>query len=232
MRFSIRDLLWATIMTSAVCAAAEPESPKDFTNVALKELGIEPVKVAKDAKTGFVVGGKNSTALVKGLTEINGRTIAALAAEMRPGASSDAGFLGKDEKLLDVLAADNEFVVDKMGFTHQELALHLRILAQIRENQRAGNDEFGSEFRYHGRRFQVSIVTYRGHQESPFRDGTTTSKEATLKNLDNGKSLTYSLLVPQMIERYGFYEGHGTPYRVDPKQVVAVLDFLKKRENR
>jgi hypothetical protein len=232
MRFSIRDLFWATITMSAVCAAAEAESPKDFTNVPLKELGIEPVKAAKDAKTGFVVGGKNSTALVKGLTEINGRTIAALEAEMRPGASSDAGFLGKDEKLLDVLVADNEYVVDKMGFTHQELALHLLVLARIGERQRAAKDGFGPEFRYHARRFQVKIDASRGYQDSPFRDGTKTDRVATVKNLDNGKSLTYSLLVPQMIERYGFYEGHGTTYRVDPKQVVAVLDFLRKAEKR
>jgi len=31
-----------------------------------------------------------------------------------------------------------------------------------------------------------------------------------------------------MIDRYGFYEGKGTSYRVDPKQVVELFDFLKK----
>jgi hypothetical protein len=29
-----------------------------------------------------------------------------------------------------------------------------------------------------------------------------------------------------MIRRYGFYEGKGTPYRVDPRKVLEVLDFL------
>jgi len=41
----------------------------------------------------------------------------------------------------------------------------------------------------------------------------------------NGKTLEYRLLVPEMIEHYGFYEGHRTPYRVDPKQILAVLNF-------
>ena len=36
-------------------------------------------------------------------------------------------------------------------------------------------------------------------------------------------------VVPDMIERYGFYEGKGTPYRVDPKKIVEVFDFLKKK---
>jgi hypothetical protein len=32
-----------------------------------------------------------------------------------------------------------------------------------------------------------------------------------------------------MIERYGFYEGRGTSYRVEPRQVLEVFDFLKER---
>jgi hypothetical protein len=32
-----------------------------------------------------------------------------------------------------------------------------------------------------------------------------------------------------MIERYGFYEGKGTPYRVEPRQVIEVFDFLKEK---
>src|SRR5262249_35493691 len=38
-----------------------------------------------------------------------------------------------------------------------------------------------------------------------------------------------ALLVPYMIERYGFYEGKGTSYRVEPRQVVEVFDFLKTK---
>jgi hypothetical protein len=29
-----------------------------------------------------------------------------------------------------------------------------------------------------------------------------------------------------MVERYGFYEGKGTRFRVDPRAIVEVLDFL------
>jgi hypothetical protein len=47
-------------------------------------------------------------------------------------------------------------------------------------------------------------------------------------NLETDKKLQFSLLVPHMIERYGFYEGQGTRYRVEPAQILAVLDFLGK----
>lgn len=202
------------------------EKLRDFTNVRLESLGIKPVEAKKDPKTGFVVGGKNATAVIQGLTEIAGRSIAALEKDMRPGADSDVGsdkgFLGPDERLLDVLAADNRYVVEKLGLTHQDVARHLHALGAI------GRKLKDEEFLYHGRRFQVKIAMFRGYQLSPFRDGTMSNTDATIRNLTSGKSVELSLLVPFMIERYGFYEGKGTPYRVDPARVMEALDFLKK----
>jgi hypothetical protein len=220
--------------------AADP--PKDYKDVDPADLGVKPVPEAKDPKTGFVLGGKNPTALIKGLTEINGRTVADLEADMRPGAKSevgsDKGFLGADEKLLGVLAADNAYVVDELGLTHQELARHLRVLAAIGlkrfvEAQKTKKPDPSAEpFTYRGRRFTVELLFSRGYQLSPFKDGTKTDTEARLTNADTGKKLGYSLLVPDMIERYGFYEGTGTPYRVAPKDIIAVLDFLKLKDKK
>jgi hypothetical protein len=207
-------------------AAQQKAPPKDYKDLPLKKLGVELVKAKKDAKTGFVVGGKNATALIKGLKEINGRTIAQLEKDMRPGASSRAGFLGRDEKLLDVLAADNKYVVDELGLTHQELARHLHVLGAIGFWQ-VKRKEASKPFAYHGRRFKVEVTSTFGFQPSPFGDGTRSGSDATVTNLDNGKKVAFGLLVPYMIDRYGFYEGKGTSYRVDPRSVVAVLDFLK-----
>jgi hypothetical protein len=30
-----------------------------------------------------------------------------------------------------------------------------------------------------------------------------------------------------MVERYGFYEGHAVPYRVEPTDIVAVFAHLR-----
>jgi hypothetical protein len=205
----------------------QPEAIKDFTEIDPASLGVEPVPAQKDPQTGFVVGAKNSTDLIRSLAEINGRKVADLEADMRPGADSEVGstkgFLGPDERLLDVLAADNRFVVEESGLTHQELAGHLLTLAAI--GVKVGDDEF----RYHGRRFRVRLIYSRGFQPSPFRDGTKTNVQAVVWNLDNGKEVRFSLLVPEMARRYGFYEGEGTPYRVDPRTVLEALDFLKAK---
>jgi hypothetical protein len=208
---------------TASLPAQRKAAPKDYTKVKPEELGVKLVKPKKEAKTGFVVGGKNATALIKGLKQINGITIEALEKEMRPGASSMAGFLGRDERLLDVLAADNKYVVEELGLTHQELARHLHVLGAI------GLKEGERPFLFHGRRFKVKVLHTGGFQPSPFKDGTKSGSNATLVNLDSGKKLEYALLVPHLIERYGFYEGKGTPYRVEPRAVVAALDFLKPK---
>ena len=212
-------------------ASGGDKAPDLASFIDLGKYYVAPVPPKKDARTGFVVGGKNATALIRALQEINGRTIADLEKDMRPGAKSEVGsmegFLGPDEKLLDVLAADNRYVVEELGLTHQELARHLHAMATIGFWQWDRN-ESEAVFRYRGRRFKVRLLLTAGAQPSPFRDGTESGANAVVENLDNGKKLAYALLVPAMIERYGFYEGKGTPYRVDPRQVVAVFDFLAK----
>jgi lysophospholipase L1-like esterase len=223
--------LGVLLQANSVLAFQDPkkhEAIQDFTGVDPASLGVRPVPARKDPKTGFVVGGKNSTALIRSLTEINGRRIADLEPDMRPGAESevgsDKGFLGKNEALLGVLADDNRFVVEESGLTHRELAEHLLILAAI--GGKMGKDEF----RYYGRRVRVRLIYSRGFQPSPLRDGTKTNVVAVVENVDNGKEVEYSLLVPEMARRYGFYEGKGTPYRVEPRMVLDVLDFLKRND--
>ena len=66
-------------------------------------------------------------------------------------------------------------------------------------------------------------------QSSPFDDDTQSGSNVTVSNLDNGKELSYGLLVPFMIERYGFYEGRGTRYRLEPRAILEVFDFLKRK---
>jgi len=201
---------------------------KDFTNIKLEDYQIKPVKPRKDPKTGFIVAGKNATSLIKRLTEINGKTIAELEKVMRPGAASTAGFLGKNEKLLDVLAADNEYVVGKLGLTHQELAKHLFAMWAVHLAQKQSE----VEILYRGRRFKVKVLYTFGSQESPFADGTSSGAMVWLENLGNRNKLTFAHLVPFMIERYGFYEGKGTSFRVDPRDIVEVFDFLSENKKK
>src|SRR5947209_3988071 len=62
-----------------------------FKEVTFLELNLVLLAPKEDKKTGFVVAGKNSTALIRGLKQLNGRPVAALEKDMRPGALSMAG---------------------------------------------------------------------------------------------------------------------------------------------
>src|SRR5436305_6554574 len=85
-------LLLVLLALTASRSGAQP-LPMDFKDLKLDlpNYGITPVEPKKDPRTGFVVGGKNPTALIKTVKEINGRTIAQLEKDMRPEAKSDVG---------------------------------------------------------------------------------------------------------------------------------------------
>lgn len=215
----------ALVMLALVVPLQAEDKLNEYSQASWKELGLELVTPEKDKETGFVVGGVNDTKLLASVKSFNGRTIAELEKDMRPGAKSEVGsrkgFLGEQESLLEVLAADNKYVVDERKLDHQQLARHMLALAAI------GQKEKDKEFRYEGKRYKVTLVLARGHQLSPFYDDTQTNVLATVRNVDGNFELSYSLLVPQMMERYGFYEGKGTPYRVPPEQILKLLDFVK-----
>ncbi len=222
----LAPLLLLAVLTSAD-VRAEGGLPDD-----LKDFDFKPVTPKKDPKTGFVVGGNNDTALIRALTHLNGRSIAELEADMRPEKEnitphrSASGFLGRDERLIEVLAEDNRYVVEELGLTHQALARPLLVMCYV-----GSPDAVPRTFVYHGRQFEVLRKESKGIQESPFLDRTSTSGYVLVKNLRTGKAMDYSPLVPKMIERYGFYEGKGTNYRVEPRLVVEVFDFLLPKKD-
>ncbi|MGH7139049.1 MAG: hypothetical protein ACREHD_25160 [Pirellulales bacterium] len=117
--------------------------------LSLADYYVAPPAKTRDPITGFIVGGENTTALILGLTELNGRKIVDLQADMRPGASSTAGFLGANENLLEIMAADNRYVVDELGLSHQQLARDLHAMATIGQWQSKQGRE-GSPFTARG----------------------------------------------------------------------------------
>ena len=214
------------------------EYPAEIGSCTPQQLGFETVQPAIDPTTGFKVGGVNQSATIHTLTSLNGQPISLLEARMRPRESeiydfaneqpyevkgpifegSNLGFLGETERLLDVMLADNQRVVDQWKWTHQDLARPLLLFGYYAQQRITSGT-----VRYGPFRFRISCQQWKGYQYSPFMDNTRTDADITVENLDTGSKLTYSLLVPAMIERYGFYEGQGTPYRVSPESICELL---------
>jgi hypothetical protein len=226
---------------------------RDFTDFpASKSVNLKGVESVWDDESGFLVGTRNETSVIANLKTLNNRLIECLEEDMRPEIPnvtdyrSASGFIGENESLIEILSEDNRYVVDTMNRTHQELALYLRTLLKIhghvQRSDKDGNpitvEELrkriqiysrmrGSVFQFRGRTFFIGIRSFKGSQYSPFLDGTEASQDFLIINLDRKTRIYFSGLLPIMMERYGFYEGYGTRYRLEPADIFEVLDFLK-----
>lgn len=174
----------------------------------------------------FRVNGTNETSLIQSLESLNGISISTLEELMRPRHLSGAGFLGPDEALLDILAADNDTVLGA-GLTHQQLADFLEYFEKARSYALSHVGVNPEHFEFRGKLFEHTTLSSRGYQGSPFQDDTTTNTDHTLVSVENGLSINYSGLIPIMAGRYGFYEGKGTPYRVDPEDIMRISGLVQ-----
>jgi hypothetical protein len=205
-----------------------------------------PVETERKLKPTFL--GKIDD--VKNLKSINGLSIEQIEQRARPGGYSYSGFIGKDEKFIDVLLKDWE-TVEKLQVTHEELASHLRNILSLGESIRKISlkasmgpiilDYKVSDFDENtivaegAQTLEVALLSTRGFQEDIFaplkedlREVDTPNQwneEDVIRNKHNGVELRVNSGVLSYIREFGFYEGGGddNPYRVDPKKIMSLL---------
>lgn len=209
--------------------------------------------------TGFIVGGRNETSVIRNLVQMNGIPIAELEINMRDGLTAeeqaedfkeqaedfgesqlyispeDASsltegqkqslwdtyneiYLGPDDSLINTLAGDNDTVLG-LGLTHQQLADCLDFF----------KDQEVGRHRFNGIDFDLNKVGFRISAWSPFKDGSGGSMDFYLTRSDTKEVLFYGSLLPQMIRMWGFYEGKGTYFRVDPRKLAEFVGLVPKQ---
>lgn len=185
--------------------------------------------------TGFHLGGTNTDATLKALTSINGIALGELERRMRPGVLSPAGFLGAHENLVEVLRRDNDFVVGKKKSTHRKLALAMAMMEEMGQKVAGQFADRAVRFVYQDATYEYRVRVSDGFTVNPFSQNrevadaeqtTSGSGLVTLKNFKTKQQVSWSTMMPFLIQRYGFYEGEGTPYRVSPEKLFAVMTFL------
>jgi hypothetical protein len=176
-----------------------------------------------EPNSNFIIGGKNTNDSIATLHSLNGYSISTLEDRLRPDKKANTTFLGKNESLLSVLMKDNEKVIKHLSLTHQKLAEVMGFVQNIWLQNGAKSEV---EFSLEGRRYLVRGITWKGFVSSPFGDEAEGGIDLIVTNLENSAVLRYSGLMPDLIWRYGFYEGKGSPYRVEPDAIVKVFDFL------
>jgi hypothetical protein len=138
---------------------------------------------------------------------------------MKPGVITLEGFLGTDERnLIDILIEDDA-EVKRMGLTHEAIA---DCMCEFRDKGKEGLGEFISVEPH----FDVRVDTVRGKLPSPFGGPGLYSKiNTTVHNKRLGREITYTDLNIHMIRDHGFYEGKGSRFRLEPGDLVEILEI-------
>jgi len=163
---------------------------------------------------------------------------------MKPGNNELDGFLGSDQRpLAEIIRADDE-TVKKLGLTQQIIATRMR---DFREAGKNGLGEFVAVTPH----FEVSCEIVRGLLPCPFGEQGRSACNATqpavatrqrcgrvrsiagrhrktivtVRNLRLRKEITFSDLNIHLIAAHGFYEGKGSPFRLEPAELAQILEI-------
>lgn len=135
--------------------------------------------------------------------------ITAYEKELRPKASSGAGFLSASESLKDVCIRDLTFLKEK-DISCDKLADTLSAIVELKDRLKD--------------RFDLTSFATNGYQECPFGTCHKGRKDFTLVNLKTKETLTFTDLGIELIRQHAFFQG-DTPYRIDPEKAIRVLEI-------
>ncbi len=144
--------------------------------------------------------------------------LARIQEQMKPGVITLDGFLGTDERnLIDILVEDDG-VVRRSGRTHQDISARMQYFRD------AGLDGLG-EFMSLDDHFEVRVDSVRGKLPSPFGGpGMYEKINTTVRNTVLGREITYTDMHIHFVRDHGFYEGHGSAYRIEPEDLIMILE--------
>lgn len=138
--------------------------------------------------------------------------------QMKPGVITLDGFLGTDTRnLIDILIEDDG-VTRRCGRTHAAIADRM-------EYFRVKGAEGLGEFMDIEPNFQVRVDSVRGKLPSPFGGpGMYEKINTTVRNTRLGREITFTDLHIHFVRDHGFYEGKGSPFRLEPEDLITILE--------
>jgi len=127
-------------------------------------------------------------------------------------------FLGSEPRRLWEILTDDQDRLHSLGLTHEEVADRLEALGRVAK-RRLG-DSVKVEDRY-----EVTAFESRGVIPCPWThpEGLFRKSHIELKDLKSGETLKWTDLSLHLIREHGFYQGRGSPYRLEPWIIKGVL---------
>ena len=138
---------------------------------------------------------------------------------MQPGVISIQGFLGSDSRDLVQIIDEDRSTVEELNITYEEIAEKMEF---FREQGKRGLGDFIKVDPH----FAVKVDSVRGKLLCPFEDpGLIPKTNITVKNLELNSDITFTDLNIHCIRNHGFFEGRGSFFRLDPRQLIAILEI-------
>lgn len=157
-------------------------------------------------------------------------TIEDLEGRMRPGELSQGGFLGKSERLLEVMARDDRALLE-LGVTHEELAARLDGFLRTTMSN--------SSLSAHVGMYELKVEIFTGFQMCPWSPDVHSGQCTTgggvdygsvdwkIRNIRTGQEMHGPGLAVHLIRDHHFFEGVDSPHRVDPLKLARLLEFIQ-----
>ncbi len=138
---------------------------------------------------------------------------------MLPGVITGDGFLGSDTRpIQDIVAADEQ----EMAFLDMDFD---KLAARMRYLLEAGASRQGTSTIVGGR-WRVVSDEVKGEFPSPWNDGLFHKEQVSVTSLDHPDlTITFNELSLYLIEKHHFFQGRGSPHRLEPSALKAVLEF-------
>ena len=144
----------------------------------------------------------------------------ALRENLKAGKLAREGFLGEDTRQLEQIVADDAAMLAGVDLSAQDVGDAMRALTRL------GLEGQGAEVE--SRDFRILVEEYMGFMPCPLRDGRRAAKRNTRATLKvSGETMAWTDMGIHLIQAHGFFQGKGSPYRLEPLALAAFLQLVK-----
>ncbi|GAB6057377.1 hypothetical protein [Desulfonatronum parangueonense] len=143
--------------------------------------------------------------------------------QLSPSCFSAWGFLGNDTRELEDIIADDHQTLQRLGITMDLLVEALRSVyhAALQAEGEWADIAPG---------VQAEFLACRGRTPSPFPgEGTFPKHQVRVTREKDAQSFIITPLSIHLVEKHGFFQGIGSPFRVDPGLAADMLGLIAKK---
>ena len=150
---------------------------------------------------------------------------------------STSGFLGSDEKLLDVIDKDEKYITSQ-GFTFEQIANFLEtILNEYRQKYNDPDEQ--AIILWQGQEYKIQTITWMGAQQCPFQNHELDSQyhgysygsqDVNIHCIETDEKISFNTLLIHMIRQHHFFEGYKCSHRLDPEKLIKMFNLKPSKQ--